>query len=262
MCFRGAEALRFFRKATENGDGDDGVDSHPESEHIDIGPGRWTELCSHSTQPLRFCLESVRSEFLVLARRHGLVDPSVLDTLESGAVSSGVAHLQRKKRLASTITTAATLEKERLRGGVGGLGKGTNPLDSFFPFDPYLLERSHVFLEPYYIHWCGTAGGDGAFDSINEANDDDNVSDASDEDDGNDEDDGDDDDDDEDDSSRVNGDDVEPMSLASTAASSFGGGATPNAATPLKDVSRESVRQAWTDTLKRTRASSVENGSW
>lgn len=35
----------------------------------------------------------------------------------------------------------------------GGLGKGSNPLDSFFPFDPYLLRRSHVYVEDMYNTW-------------------------------------------------------------------------------------------------------------
>ena len=40
---------------------------------------------------------------------------------------------------------------------MGGIGRGTNPLDSFFPFDPYLLRRSHGFIEPFYNHWAGGA---------------------------------------------------------------------------------------------------------
>eukprot|EP00968_Pinguiococcus_pyrenoidosus_P001361 scaffold62_cov256-Pinguiococcus_pyrenoidosus.AAC.19 len=37
--------------------------------------------------------------------------------------------------------------------GTGGLGGGLNPLDSFFPFDPFLLERSHRFIEKDYTYW-------------------------------------------------------------------------------------------------------------
>lgn len=35
----------------------------------------------------------------------------------------------------------------------GGLGRGSNPLDSFFPFDPYLLRRSHVYVDTIYNTW-------------------------------------------------------------------------------------------------------------
>ena len=58
-----------------------------------------------------------------------------------------------KRRRSSVIKTAATQEKKRLDGGVGGLGKGSNPLDSYFPFDPYLLKCSHKYVESYYRNW-------------------------------------------------------------------------------------------------------------
>lgn len=35
----------------------------------------------------------------------------------------------------------------------GGLGRGSDPLDSFFPFDPYLLRRSHVYVASMYNSW-------------------------------------------------------------------------------------------------------------
>ena len=35
----------------------------------------------------------------------------------------------------------------------GGLGRGSNPLDSFFPFDPYLLRRSHAYVAGMYNSW-------------------------------------------------------------------------------------------------------------
>ena len=38
---------------------------------------------------------------------------------------------------------------------VGGLGRGSNPLKSFFPFDPLLLRRSHDYIEEFYKHWQG-----------------------------------------------------------------------------------------------------------
>lgn len=41
----------------------------------------------------------------------------------------------------------------------GGLGRGSNPLDSFFPFDPYLLRRSHVYIDQMYNTWKVRRGG-------------------------------------------------------------------------------------------------------
>ena len=60
---------------------------------------------------------------------------------------------KKRRRVTTTIQTAATLERRRIAGGVGGLGKGSNPLETFFPFDPYLLRRSYDFVEPHYRHW-------------------------------------------------------------------------------------------------------------
>ena len=58
-----------------------------------------------------------------------------------------------KRRRSTIISTAATQEKKRLDGGVGGLGRGSNPLNSFFPFDPYLLQKSYTHVHTYYRNW-------------------------------------------------------------------------------------------------------------
>jgi len=60
-------------------------------------------------------------------------------------------------RPSSPIVTAATMERKRQKGGVGGLGKGSNPLDSFFPFDPYLLRLSYPIIGQWYLGWAGSA---------------------------------------------------------------------------------------------------------
>ena len=38
---------------------------------------------------------------------------------------------------------------------MGGLGHGKNPLESFFPFDPYLLRRSYAYIGEIYSEWSG-----------------------------------------------------------------------------------------------------------
>ncbi|CDQ95422.1 unnamed protein product, partial [Oncorhynchus mykiss] len=42
-----------------------------------------------------------------------------------------------------------------VRSSVGGdcVSTNTNPLDSFFPFDPYVLKRSSKLIEPLYQVW-------------------------------------------------------------------------------------------------------------
>jgi RNA polymerase I-specific transcription initiation factor RRN3 len=150
VCFRGSEAIEHYRHVR---DGENHNDS--DLSCIDIGSARWNRVCGHALQPLKYCLETVRAEFLQCARVFHLVDTSVIDVVERQQLGSAVK-VRRKKIKGSRILTPGLLEKERQNGGVGGLGRGTNPLDSFFPFDPYLLRRSNTYVESYYLHWEGS----------------------------------------------------------------------------------------------------------
>jgi RNA polymerase I-specific transcription initiation factor RRN3 len=327
ICFRGKEAIQFSRHYTNP---KVRYDVQPR-ELIDIRMPRWTRLVAHATlQPLRHCLESVRLEFLHVARLFHLVEPNVLERLETmaqvmmtmndksnsnnndtkqstartrGSSTGGRLSLQRQRKKPGTkIATAAMVEKERVSGGVGGLGKGTNPLDSFFPFDPYLLRRSHAYIEPHYNHWNGSLSAedyDGSHDYDEndvynedevEVDDDDLDVDAAtvkdDDDDGDDHDDDDDTnmmshedgDEEETENSDVDEDVVDefaatsispsprlltqPMVSAASIAS-----ATNVSSSPLPDymVKREELRKAWSvqhDRSSRPRSGSIENGSW
>lgn len=137
MCFRGADVVKCM-SGSDLG--------------FEINTARWTKLCSHSLNPLKYCLESVRIEFLWISGLFNLLESDTLQSLRKEAEASDSK--SRRKRV-SLISTPATLERERICGGVGGLGRGTNPLDSFFPFDPYLLMRSHECIESFYKHWDG-----------------------------------------------------------------------------------------------------------
>jgi RNA polymerase I-specific transcription initiation factor RRN3 len=260
MCFRGVDAIEFHRHALSS------LDSpYYEPSRIDISAERWTRLCEHPLQPLRYCLESVRSEFLVISKNFDLISEQVLSQLvaEEKRLASD-AGKQRKKRR-STISTPATLEKERQTGGVGGMGHGMNPLDSFFPFDPYLLHRSSKHVEPFYGHWeepLSTSLSDD--DNIEEDVDidDDEVveEDSSDTDPESDVDDSDD-----DSLCKHEGDDrlFEPMSYESIASDvSNRSGDSSILKEPSTDDKRASLHDAWANTLKRSRALSIENGSW
>eukprot|EP00977_Amphora_coffeiformis_P004963 scaffold1058_cov163-Amphora_coffeaeformis.AAC.3 len=138
MCFRGREASAYYKTEASAG--------NPE---IDIGAHRWERLCKHELNPLKYCLESVRVEFLQLAE----AEQWLSDNVRQSIISQSMKVTSPKRKRKSLISTPATLERERLKGGVGGLGQGSNPLDSFFPFDPYLLRHSHDFIEPFYRHW-------------------------------------------------------------------------------------------------------------
>ncbi|KAL3779367.1 hypothetical protein HJC23_005227 [Cyclotella cryptica] len=165
MCFRGAEALHYYHEAWLHRDEDDSPYAQPES--VDLGPKRWKLICNHPLQPLKYCLESVRVEFLHVAED---LDLFLEDSLEDAKQfldhlwcvnDEGNSNLRVNKiktvspsrKRSSIISTAATQEKKRLDGGVGGLGKGSNPLDSYFPFDPYLLKVSYRHIHPYYRNW-------------------------------------------------------------------------------------------------------------
>lgn len=75
-----------------------------------------------------------------------------------------------------------------------------NPLDSFFPFDPYLLKRSKLFIENIYQEFNDVIDDQMDLDSDEETDEDDEEE----EDDESDDDDEDEDDDDDDDDSKIN----------------------------------------------------------
>lgn len=258
MSFRGNEAIEYYREAVSNKEetekGIPNCDSNETSEdleYMNLESKRWSFLCGHPLQPLRFCLESVRSEFLHVAHFYGLIDEDILNKLVADAKRLSTGRVNKKA--ASSISTAATLERRRQTGGVGGLGRGSNPLKSFFPFDPLLLRQSHEFIEPLYKYWQGPVeeedvlvideierDGDPTFDTDESIEESDGES-------------GDDDDDDENDD-----DDDDSDALSET--DSF---VEPND-TLTPDAYRIKLLQkkAWTETTKRPRSQSLENGSW
>jgi RNA polymerase I-specific transcription initiation factor RRN3 len=172
MCFRGKECIQYYNQAkvyheqgTDTKVDDDAV-SFADPDTVNVSPERWTTLCSHHLQPLRFCLETVRGEFLLLAHAFQLLDGNLLQRLimEDRKMATPLERnpmiSPKWKKKGASIRTAATLEKSRINGGVGGLGRGSNPLQSFFPFDPYLLCKSHKYIEKYYKYWTGSAAPD------------------------------------------------------------------------------------------------------
>jgi RNA polymerase I-specific transcription initiation factor RRN3 len=281
MCFRGTEAMQYYRSAMEYHSTHSVNELEPnveipyaDLEHVDIGPARWAKICGHELQPLRFCLESVRGEFLHVASVFRLLPPQLLERLAADDLKMSTAKMstpRNKPRKSAIITTAATLAKRRMKGGVGGLGRGSNPLDSFFPFDPYLLRRSHIFVDPFYKNWEGGVDchyHDGNDDDENEEeeeeegayNDDDSESSG-------------------DEASLSEEDEGEkgthmpqsmdsaayvgPMSHASNA--TFMSNSTKSSfqlGTPEISTKKQLQQEAWSETLKRPRASSIENGSW
>jgi RNA polymerase I-specific transcription initiation factor RRN3 len=84
---------------------------------------------------------------------HLWISSSAKQSKQMPRVPNKIKPINLKRRKSIIISTAATQEKKRLDGGVGGLGQGSNPLDSFFPFDPYLLQQSYIHVHSYYRNW-------------------------------------------------------------------------------------------------------------
>lgn len=262
MCFRGSDAVKFYQEALTHFNKRESTREEdeilvPDPSDIDLGTSRWTHICNHDLQPLRFCLESVRSEFLHVSHFYNLIDEQILDKLVVDAKRMSTGRVNKKA--ASTITTAATLEKQRRKGGVGGLGRGANPLKSFFPFDPLLLRRSHDFVEPFYKHWQGPVEEEDIL-VIDEAPDDENDPIfAMDEDDVDDTDEDEDDDDEEDDHPVVVSDQDTKDDIDSDDEDDDD---EEDASTQTPLQKKEQQKKAWSATMKRPRSQSMENGSW
>ncbi|KAI4891545.1 hypothetical protein NFI96_027825, partial [Prochilodus magdalenae] len=81
--------------------------------------------------PLKVCLPAVTNMFAAITRKYQLVFCYTI--------------IERNNRQMLPV----------IRSSVGGdsLSTNTNPLDSFFPFDPYLLKRSGMLIEPIYQVW-------------------------------------------------------------------------------------------------------------
>uniref|UniRef100_A0AAR2IP17 RRN3 homolog, RNA polymerase I transcription factor n=1 Tax=Pygocentrus nattereri TaxID=42514 RepID=A0AAR2IP17_PYGNA len=81
--------------------------------------------------PLKVCLPAVTNLFAAITRKYQLVFCYTI--------------IERNNRQMLPV----------IRSSVGGdsLSTNTNPLDTFFPFDPYLLKRSGKLIEPIYQVW-------------------------------------------------------------------------------------------------------------
>lgn len=254
MCFRGREAMEYYKEVVASLSAEAGGDEGEIPSLIDLSPERWTRICCHDLQPLRYCLESVRSEFLHIAHFFDLIGEENLDKLirDSKRMSTGAP----KRRVASRIATVATLSVKRQKGGVGGLGRGSNPLKSFFPFDPLLLRRAYDFIEPYYRDWNGSIEDDDEDESVTSEEEEeegdifdmdavDHGANAT-------------------QHHAIHQQDAHGRSYsidqseATSESVSVQGGMT----TPTAHEKKDLQRKAWTEATKRPRSLSMENGSW
>lgn len=95
----------------------------------------WENILTSCLEPLRYCVYSVRVEFLKLALHVGMISEECWAKFPVDLV-----HQQQYPSSGKTSSTNG------------------NPLDSFFPFDPCLLRTLHQCIEVYYRDWTGVPG--------------------------------------------------------------------------------------------------------
>uniref|UniRef100_A0A9J7YDA3 RRN3 homolog, RNA polymerase I transcription factor n=2 Tax=Cyprinus carpio TaxID=7962 RepID=A0A9J7YDA3_CYPCA len=81
--------------------------------------------------PLRVCLPAVTNMFAAITRKYQLVFCYTI--------------IERNNRNLLPVVSCST--------GGNSVSTNTNPLDTFFPFDPYLLKSSGKLIEPIYQVW-------------------------------------------------------------------------------------------------------------
>ncbi|KAF6257096.1 RNA polymerase I-specific transcription initiation factor RRN3-domain-containing protein [Scenedesmus sp. NREL 46B-D3] len=110
-------------------------------------------LLAHPLAPLAVCHQAVTHEFVRQALLLGLAD----DSWEAAAVEAVAAH--QAAAAAATAAAAAVVIGGDGGADVGGHVRGVlRPLEVFFPFDPYLLQRSSRFLELGRSYMCFSHG--------------------------------------------------------------------------------------------------------
>ena len=132
MCYRGKHIIQ------------NQWHDHTEDDPFHISAEKFQFLFScPRLNPLHHCLSSVREEFIMLSKEFGLVPADALISKE----------VMKKKRLtAIKISTPSSAGTKNQLGGIRSQVKVSNPLESFFPFDPYLLKKSSSYIEGY-LSW-------------------------------------------------------------------------------------------------------------
>jgi RNA polymerase I-specific transcription initiation factor RRN3 len=104
-----------------------------------------TLIFSNDLDPLRYCLYTIRIEFIKVIKRMDLI-PKL--------------SVKPNKYLTGSLGDYESGDEDTMCGasGAGGATSSDNPLDSFFPFDPYLLRRSSRYINNIYVRWTGHAG--------------------------------------------------------------------------------------------------------
>ena len=128
---------------------------------------KFSSIISSKMNPLRYCLPTITKKFASLARLYQLaycysiIDNNnrlTLPTLGDGSSSltqnnshnAGIRKFFNATSIDSSFSNVtSTVDKSQSTN----LIHQDNPLDSFFPFDPYLLNRSKIHIENIYQYY-------------------------------------------------------------------------------------------------------------
>lgn len=127
------------------------------AEHV-LHKEYWNSIVTSKYLPLKYCIESVRSEFVRLARHCDLLSDDAIRTCSDESLNSNPVAATTRRAIITPFSMKST--PNATSRGAGSIVQGANPLDSFFPFDPCLLVNVHSFVEQSYRSWNGIPGLD------------------------------------------------------------------------------------------------------
>jgi uncharacterized membrane protein YgcG len=119
----------------------------------------WCRVIFSPLNPLKYCLHDVRNEFVNVCKSTGILEA------KQEELEIRVSHIEAMDNENSGSSGGSGGGGGGGGGGVGGGGggggssmsddfvSGDNPLDSFFPYDPYLLSKSSTHIDPLYVVW-------------------------------------------------------------------------------------------------------------
>lgn len=116
----------------------------------------WEKVALSELKPLKYCLYTIRYEFLKFAQYTELMGDLALSKL-SRDFSSSVG-----PKITDGASESNIAEPSDLRNVKTGKNSSENmfltPLETFFPFDPCYLISLHHYIDKYYRPWRGIPG--------------------------------------------------------------------------------------------------------
>jgi hypothetical protein len=124
---------------------------------------QWECVLTATLNPLKYCLHSVKSEYLRLIELMEFLRPECWAIVQSsrGTVQPSATSTQAVGAGAGAGGLVASSSNTQLAALANNLNKNPNPLGSFFPFDPCLLCKLNTsYVDSKYRSWKGIPGVD------------------------------------------------------------------------------------------------------